>query len=104
MGTYLWEEQPLDNFADLNNNLRLEEPRHLSTSQALYLSADGDVAVGKADNGDLSQPCCVKLPAATVLSSAFQLCRVFSEPGGKTCRDDVGMGPVGNAGLGEGGV
>ena len=72
MSTYLWEEQPLDNCADLNN-LQLEKPERPSSSQALYLSADGDVAVGKANNGNLSQPCCMK-PAAAVLSSGFQLC------------------------------
>ena len=53
------------------NNLQLHEPQFRSSHQSHYLSADGDVAVGEAENGAPSQPCCMK-PAANVPSrSAF---------------------------------
>ena len=69
MSTCLWEEQPLNSCSDLGKPW----PTFGDSREALCLSADGDVAVGEADDGDPSQPCCMKL-AATDLSSGFHLC------------------------------
>ena len=102
MSTYLWEEQPLDNYEG-PSNLLLDRPGYQALTQALYLSADSDVAVGRADNGDLLHPCCMK-PAAPVLSSGAHLCSSVERARLETCRDDVGVGPVCNVGLAKGGV